>query len=105
MKNGCGGLRDYQSLLWVTFVKCGGRSMADLARQKLLSPAAFREMERGYDFLHRVRNRFDLPCILPGADHEVVGEPVGRAEIQNDDILGLLVGCGTDGGQHLLWQP
>ena len=56
VKAGCGGLRDYQNLLWVAWVKCGARSMADLARQKLLSPAAYRELERGYDFLHRVRN-------------------------------------------------
>lgn len=56
VKSGCGGLRDYQNLLWVAWVKCGTRSMADLTKQKLLSPAALREMERGYDFLHRVRN-------------------------------------------------
>lgn len=56
VKSGCGGLRDYQNLLWVAWVKCGAHSMADLARQKLLSPAAQRELERGYDFLHRVRN-------------------------------------------------
>lgn len=56
VKLGCGGLRDYQSLLWVARVKCGAHSMAELAKQKLLSPAAFRELERAYDFLHRVRN-------------------------------------------------
>jgi [protein-PII] uridylyltransferase len=56
VKVGCGGLRDYQNLLWVSLVKSGARSMADLAKQKLLSPAAYRELERGYDFLHRVRN-------------------------------------------------
>ena len=56
VKSGCGALRDYQNLLWVAWVKCGARAMSDLSKQKLLSPAAYRELERGYDFLHRVRN-------------------------------------------------
>ncbi len=56
VKNGCGGLRDYHNTLWVAYVKTGALSMSDVYRQKLLSQTAWREMERAYDFLHRVRN-------------------------------------------------
>ncbi|MGI8601787.1 MAG: [protein-PII] uridylyltransferase [Verrucomicrobiales bacterium] len=56
VKNGCGALRDYHNILWVAFVKSGARSLHDLVKQKLLSPMAYREMEKAYDFLHRVRN-------------------------------------------------
>ena len=56
VKNSCGGLRDYQSTLWIAFVKRGLRNTADLARQKILSQTAVRELDKAYDFLHRVRN-------------------------------------------------
>ncbi len=56
VKNGCGGLRDYASLLWLAYVKCGARSMADLVKLKILSAASQRELARAWDFLHRVRN-------------------------------------------------
>lgn len=56
VKNSCGGLRDYTSLLWLAFVKCRARSTADLVKLKIISAASQRELERAWDFLHRVRN-------------------------------------------------
>lgn len=56
VKEGCGGMRDYQSVQWVARVKRGTSQLKDLVEFKLLTPAAFREMEEAYDFLHRVRN-------------------------------------------------
>lgn len=56
VKLGCGGLRDYHNVLWISSVKCGARSTVDLVTQKHLSEPAWREMERAYDFLLRVRN-------------------------------------------------
>jgi [protein-PII] uridylyltransferase len=56
VKEGCGGLRDYQSVQWMARVKRGSGRLKDLMESKLLTPAAYREMEEAYDFLHRVRN-------------------------------------------------
>lgn len=56
VKEGCGGMRDYQNILWVTRVKRGYTSMAKLVDAKLLTRTAYREIEDAYDFLHRVRN-------------------------------------------------
>jgi [protein-PII] uridylyltransferase len=56
VKEGCGGMRDYQSVQWIARIKQGSGQLEDLVKSKLLTPAAFREMEEAYDFLHRVRN-------------------------------------------------
>ncbi|MCU0777493.1 MAG: [protein-PII] uridylyltransferase [Akkermansiaceae bacterium] len=56
VKEGCGGMRDYHSVQWMARVKRGSNRLEDLVESKLLTAAAFREMEEAYDFLHRVRN-------------------------------------------------
>jgi [protein-PII] uridylyltransferase len=56
VKEGCGGLRDYQTVEWVARAKTGSGKLEDLISKKLLTAAACREMQDAYDFLHRVRN-------------------------------------------------
>ena len=56
VKESCGGMRDYQNIQWVAFVKRGSKNPKDLAEAKLLTATAHRELEAAYDFLHRVRN-------------------------------------------------
>ncbi len=56
VKEGCGGMRDYQNIQWVALVKRGSKNLADLVEAKLLTPDGHRELEEAYDFLHRVRN-------------------------------------------------
>ncbi|MEK0445747.1 MAG: [protein-PII] uridylyltransferase [Verrucomicrobiota bacterium] len=56
IKNGCGGLRDYQNLLWISHVKERIVSTAGLVDRKLINEAEKRQLDRAYDFLLRIRN-------------------------------------------------
>ncbi len=56
IKNGVGGLRDYQNALWMARVRLGITRMDELEQQHYLQPAELRAFQRGYHFLLRVRN-------------------------------------------------
>ncbi|MFN2476931.1 MAG: [protein-PII] uridylyltransferase [Chthoniobacterales bacterium] len=55
LKSGCGGLRDYQNLLWTTFFKQGALTTNHLVGQGWLSEADERRIDAAYDFVLRVR--------------------------------------------------
>ena len=55
VKSGCGGLRDYQNLLWMTYFKEGSLSTNQLVGKDWLSETDQRRIEKAYDFLLRLR--------------------------------------------------
>src|SRR4029077_4460916 len=55
LKSGCGGLRDYQNLLWITYFKDGSLSTNQLVGKDWLSESDQRRIERADDFLLRLR--------------------------------------------------
>lgn len=56
LKNGCGGLRDYQNLLWLTYFKEGALTTTHLVGRDWLSESDQRRIDVAYDFLLRVRS-------------------------------------------------
>ncbi len=72
VKNGCGGLRDYQSLLWIAFVAHRLNSTAKLLERKFLRTTERRTIEKAYDFLLRVRTEM----------HYVNGRPIDGLSLQ-----------------------
>jgi [protein-PII] uridylyltransferase len=50
-----GGMRDYQTLVWLGMVSARGRGLSVLAKKKLLLPGEKQALERAYEFLLRVR--------------------------------------------------
>jgi [protein-PII] uridylyltransferase len=55
IKTGCGGLRDYQNLLWTGTFHSGATSTAKMVDQKILRDRERRSLEEAHDFLLRVR--------------------------------------------------
>lgn len=55
VKNGCGGLRDYQNLLWMGKVKRGLSDTQKFVEAQLITPAERKQLDRAYDFLLRIR--------------------------------------------------
>ncbi len=56
VKESCGGLRDYHSILWVARVECNTTDINELVKQRVFTKSAVKELHEAFDFLHRVRN-------------------------------------------------
>ena len=56
VKNGIGGLRDAQTMIWKTHLNFGSNNLRELASRSIISISEFKSVWRAYDFLLRVRN-------------------------------------------------
>lgn len=65
IKNGVGGLRDYQNTLWMARVKLGITAMTELVSQNYLREEDVTEFDRAYNFLLRARNQLHFMVTHP----------------------------------------
>lgn len=56
VKTGCGGLRDFHNIIWLSYVKLGIRDLDQLVKRRIFSEIAGQELRKAHDFLLRVRN-------------------------------------------------
>lgn len=56
VKESCGGLRDYQNIMWVARVKRGFTQLEELVEARIITKSTCQQLNNAYDFLHRVRN-------------------------------------------------
>jgi [protein-PII] uridylyltransferase len=89
LKSGCGGLRDYQNLLWMTYFKEGSLSTNQLVGKDWLSESDQRRIEKAYDFLLRLRT----------ALHYATGRATDILHISLQEQIAKLLDCSSGNGQ------
>lgn len=90
VKNGVGGLRDYQNTLWMARVKLGILSIDELVGQGYLKRNELRDFTRAYEFLLRARNELHFQSKRPTDLLDLEAQPRIALGLgyTNQDILG-----------------
>lgn len=65
IKNGVGGLRDYQNILWMAQVTLGARSLDEIVEKNFLEEADKKQLLTAYSFLLRTRNELHFQSNRP----------------------------------------
>ncbi|MEM1057871.1 MAG: [protein-PII] uridylyltransferase [Verrucomicrobiota bacterium] len=66
VKSSCGGLRDFQNLIWMAIVSRNIRSLTGLQHEGLITTTERKQLDAAYDFLLRVRTDMHLLQGRPG---------------------------------------
>lgn len=76
IKNGVGGLRDFQNILWMANIKFGYNSIKDLVKAKMLRADERRDFVDAYDLLLRTRTELHLQNRRPTDKLNLEQQPV-----------------------------
>ncbi|MGA1130300.1 MAG: HD domain-containing protein, partial [Chthoniobacterales bacterium] len=102
VKQGIGGLRDYQNLLWIGAVRAGANTTAKLVEEKFLRESERKLLEKAYDFLLRVRTEMHFINKRPidSLTLYLQGQVATRLEYPQKHILARVEAFMRDYYQH-----
>lgn len=82
IKNGVGGLRDYQNILWMAQIRLNTDNLSGLLKRRYLIAPEDRQLQEGYNFLLRVRNEL----------HFLSNRPTDTLNLENQPVVAEALG-------------